>query len=99
MGFAMGNQMAQAMTPGAGAPQGSGAAPPPIPSGPTFFAAIGGQQAGPFDTAALKAQIESGNVSRETLVWTEGMAEWAPADGVEAVRSLFASTPPPLPGQ
>jgi len=99
MGFAMGNQMAQAMTPGAGAPQGSGAAPPPIPSGPAFFAAIGGQQAGPFDKAALKAQIESGNVSRETLVWTEGMAEWAPADGVEAIRSLFASTPPPLPGQ
>ena len=48
MGFAMGNQMAQAMTPqqGGQAPAQGGAAPPPIPQGPKYFAAIGGQQAG-----------------------------------------------------
>lgn len=99
MGFAMGNQMAQAMTPGAQAPQGAGATPPPIPQAPTYFAAIDGQQAGPFDAAALKAQIESGTVTRETLVWTEGMAEWTAAGQVDAVATMFGATPPPLPGQ
>ena len=101
MGFAMGNQMAQAMTPQqggqGGAPAQGGAAPPPIPSGPKYFAAIDGQQAGPFDTAALKQQIEGGSVTRDTLVWTEGMANWATAGEVDAVAKLFGAAPPPLP--
>ncbi|MGB1656504.1 MAG: SPFH domain-containing protein [Longimicrobiales bacterium] len=99
MGFAMGNQMAQAMTPGAQTSQGTGATPPPIPQAPKYFAAIDGQQAGPFDAAALKAQIEGGTVTRETLVWTEGMAEWTAAGQVDAIATMFGATPPPLPGQ
>ena len=97
MGFAMASQMGQAMSPqGQNAPQ-SGSAPPPIPQGPKFFAAIGGQQAGPFDAGALKQQIESGAVTRETLVWSEGMAEWTAAGHVDSVSKLFGSVPPPLP--
>ena len=99
MGFAMGNQMAQSMTPNPQAPQSGGAAPPPIPQGPKYFAAIDGQQAGPFDAAAIKAHIEDGSVTRETLVWSEGMAEWTAAGAVGAVAKLFPATPPPLPGQ
>jgi membrane protease subunit (stomatin/prohibitin family) len=102
MGFAMGNQMAQAMSQpqggGQGGAQQGGAAPPPIPQGPTYFAAIDGQQAGPFDAAALKQQIESGTVTRETLVWSEGMASWTAAGEVDAVSKLFPASPPPLPG-
>ena len=97
MGFAMANQMGQALNPPGQAAAEGGATPPPIPQGPKFFAAIDGQQAGPFDTAALKQQIESGRVTRETLVWSEGMAEWAAASDVEAVSKLFGSVPPPLP--
>jgi len=100
MGFAMGNQMAQSMTPQAGqAPQSGGAAPPPLPQGPKFFAAIDGQQAGPFDAATLKARIEGGSVTRETLVWSEGMSDWTAAGDVAAVAKMFGATPPPLPGQ
>lgn len=100
MGFAMANQIGNQMSqPTQGQPPASsGAAPPPLPQGPKFFAAIGGQQAGPFDAAALGQQIASGAVTRDTLVWTDGMADWAAAGQVEAVAKLFGSTPPPLPG-
>jgi len=96
LGFAMANQMGQAMQPPGAAPQ-AGATPPPIPQGPQYFAAIDGSQAGPFDPAALKAQIEAGSVKKETLVWSEGMSEWTAAGDVEAVSKLFGAAPPPLP--
>ncbi|MDG2282047.1 MAG: SPFH domain-containing protein [Longimicrobiales bacterium] len=97
MGFAMGNQMAQSMTPSTPAPQGEGTAPPPIPQDPKYFAAIDGQQAGPFNAIAIKAHIADGSVTKETLVWSEGMAEWTAAGAVDAIARLFPATPPPLP--
>lgn len=99
MGFAMANQIGQAMnqpTGGAGQAQG-GAAPPPLPQGPSFFAAIDGKQAGPFNAAALRQHIESGSVTRDTLIWSEGMSDWTSAGQVEAVAKMFGSVPPPLP--
>jgi membrane protease subunit (stomatin/prohibitin family) len=96
LGFAMANQIGQAMNQPPATPAPS-AGPPPIPQGPSYFAAIDGKQAGPFDASALKGQIEAGSVTRETLVWSEGMAEWTAAGEVDAVAKLFASAPPPLP--
>jgi membrane protease subunit (stomatin/prohibitin family) len=99
MGFAMANQLGQALSPQGPASSGAqpGATPPPLPQEPKYYAAIGGEQSGPYDAAALKAQIASGAVTRETLVWTEGMANWAAAKEVESVARLFDSVPPPLP--
>ena len=103
LGFAMASQMGQALNqPQQSAPQAGGApptpaGPPPLSKGPQYFAAIDGEQAGPFDTAELGRQIEAGKVTRDTLVWTEGMAEWAAAGDVETVASLFGAQPPPLP--
>jgi membrane protease subunit (stomatin/prohibitin family) len=100
MGFAMANQIGQSMSQPQGGQQGAasgGAAPPPLPQGPKFFAAIDGQQAGPFDAAAMKQHIAGGKVTKETLVWAEGMANWTAAGEVDAVAKLFGSVPPPLP--
>ncbi len=96
LGFAMANQIGQAMSQPPAAP-GQAPSPPPLPQGPKYFAAVDGKQAGPFDAAALKQRIETGSVTRETLVWTEGMTEWAAAGDVEGVAKLFGATPPPLP--
>ncbi|MCX7933753.1 MAG: SPFH domain-containing protein [Planctomycetota bacterium] len=72
------------------------AAPPPLPG--QFYAAIGGQQAGPFDLQTLRSQAVSGALTRETLVWRQGMANWTPAGQVPELSALFAaSSPPPLP--
>ena len=99
-GIAMGNQMAGAMAqPGQVQPPPSpGAAPPPIPQPIQYFAVVNGQQAGPFDQAALQRYMQAGSITRETLVWKQGMAAWTAAGQVPDVAGLFATPPPPPPG-
>lgn len=96
MGFAMAQQMAQAMPPmGAARPA---AAPPPLPTAGAFFVGVNGQQTGPFDPAALAQMIRSGQLTRESLVWREGMPNWSAAGAVADLASLFGPAgPPPLP--
>src|SRR5262249_20839093 len=67
------------------------ATPPALPG---WHVAEQGRAVGPLEFAALAAEIAAGRVSRETLVWTAGMAAWEPASKVTALRALF---PPPLP--
>ena len=98
MGFAMANQLAQSM--GTQAPTQPAAAPstpPPLPQQTPFFVAINGQQAGPFDIAALQQKIAAQQIQRDTLVWKEGMSNWAKASEVDGIKHLFAVMPPPLP--
>jgi membrane protease subunit (stomatin/prohibitin family) len=94
LGFAMANQIGQSMN----QPQQGGATPPPVPQGPQYHVAVDGKQTGPFGTDALKQQIQSGAVTKDTLIWSEGMAEWTAAGKVDAVAKLFGTVPPPLPG-
>ncbi len=98
-GVAMGAQMMNAMTGGAAAaPFGAGAAaPPPITGAVAFHVAVNGQQTGPFDLAALQQQAASGNLTRASLVWKAGMAQWAKAGEVPELAPLFANVPPPVP--
>ena len=44
-----------------------------------YFVSVNFQPAGPFDTAGLRELIGSGQLTRDTLVWKEGMANWAAA--------------------
>ncbi len=103
MGFAMAQQMAQSMSRQAppqgtqGVPPGGPAAPPPVPPEVKFHVAVDGQASGPFDLAALKQQVQSGQLTRETLVWKEGMAQWTAAGKVPELTGLFGAVPPPLP--
>ncbi len=102
MGFAMANQMGQAMSPGAGNHNSNaspGAPPPPLPGQASFYVALDGKQAGPFDSASLARLAGEGKVNRESLVWKQGMANWTPAGQVAELSNLFGAVPPPLPGQ
>ncbi|MEM0983321.1 MAG: SPFH domain-containing protein [Planctomycetota bacterium] len=97
LGLAFGQQMGQALnTPATGPAAGI---PPPIPTGIQYFVAVDGQQTGPFDLDGLQQQASSGRLTRESLVWTQGMAGWEKAGGVAELAPVFASTPPPLPPQ
>jgi hypothetical protein len=94
-GMAMGAQMANAMT---GAAQSTAAAsPPPIPAAAMFHVAVGQNQTGPFDMATLQSQAASGQLTRNSLVWRTGMAQWAKAGDVPELASIFAAVPPPVP--
>jgi membrane protease subunit (stomatin/prohibitin family) len=96
-GVAVGQQMGSALGSAFGAGQSQGA-PPPLPAGVAFHAAIDGASAGPFDMSALAAHVKSGKITRKSLVWRGGMANWVAAETVPELQGLFADSPPPLPG-
>ena len=97
-GMAMAGQMANALNPNSpGNVAASAAAPPPLPSAVSYFVAINGAQAGPFDVNTLGAKIREGAVTRDSLVWKQGMAGWVAASTISDMAGLFAAVPPPLP--
>jgi MoxR-like ATPase len=44
----------------------------------------GGIQRGPVPAAELRQLVESGQLNSHAMVWTQGMAQWAPAETVKA---------------
>lgn len=100
MGFAMANQMGSTF---GGVPQQhaqtqqSGAMPPPMPPAITYFVALNGQQNGPFDMQTMKQMAAQNQITKETLVWREGMASWLPINDLVELVSIFGSVPPPIP--
>jgi membrane protease subunit (stomatin/prohibitin family) len=94
-GLAMGQQMAAAMAPQT--TTSAAAAPPPLPVAAGFYLGVNGQQVGPFGPADLPAQVASGQLTPDTLVWRQGMGAWARAADVPEVNSAFGAAPPPLP--
>lgn len=95
IGMGMAQPIANAMSGQGQAPAAGG--PPPLPGAVMLYVAVNGQQTGPFDLATLKQQIASGRVTKETLVWKQGMAQWSAASEVPELAPLFAATPPPVP--
>ncbi|NDZ83426.1 DUF4339 domain-containing protein, partial [Streptomyces sp. SID10853] len=87
---------APAAAPAAPAPA---AGPPPLPTQEQWFIGVNGAQQGPYDGSALNGLVGAGTLTRETLVWKDGMAGWLAADQVPGISGLFGSVPPPLPPQ
>jgi membrane protease subunit (stomatin/prohibitin family) len=99
IGMAAGQAATRAMnTPAPAAAPAPAAGPPPLPTA-EWFVGVNGQQQGPFDVAGLAAQARAGTLSRDTLVWKNGMAAWTAAGQVPELGSAFAAVPPPLPPQ
>lgn len=96
MGFAMAQNLSQTLSQG-GSQASAPATPPPIPNSVPFFIALAGQQQGPFNLNELLAKIKTGEVNRDTLVWSQELVEWTAADKVGALTHAFAHIPPPLP--
>lgn len=109
MGVGVGGMLSQSMGNlfQANAPTGAppntaaagGAMPPPLPGVLQYFVANQGAQTGPFEMAALQAQVQNGSLQRDTLVWRQGMSAWAKAQDQAELQVLFAAMPPPLPPQ
>jgi membrane protease subunit (stomatin/prohibitin family) len=97
MGFAMAGSMMNAMNQGMNPNQQQQQGPPPMPQGATFFAVVNGQQAGPFDVNVLRQMVTAGSLTKETMVWKQGMPNWMAAGQVQELFSIFGATPPPVP--
>lgn len=74
--------------------QGGATVPPPVLQ---MHVVVNGAQAGPFDIAALTQMVASGTLTKDTLVWKAGMANWAAASTVAELNTVFGAVPPPLP--
>ena len=81
----------------AGAAVAASTTPPPIPQEKFYYLAVDGEQAGPFTMAGLKEQLDADSLARDTLVWTEGLADWVKAEDLGELAPLLAQMPPPLP--
>jgi len=94
VGLAMANRMSDSVGRG-------DSAPPPLPSAAvTFHIAVNGEAKGPFSVEALRAQVSSGALTSDTLVWSADMSNWTPANDVDALRAVLSSSskaPPPIP--
>lgn len=58
-----------------------------------YYLHDGKEQLGPFSMEELKQN----SLTRDTLVWAEGMEDWKKAGEIEDLKAIFSATPPPLP--
>ena len=79
-----------------GAPQmpGMGASVPQV----QYYIGINGQQYGPCDWNKLQLLVQQGQLTQQSYVWKNGMAQWEFAGNVAELAPLFQGTAPQLPG-
>lgn len=107
MGGAIGHNMAGMMNgmmqgmngqqPGMQQPP-QGMTPPPIPN-VAYHVVQNGQAAGPFDMGTLSQMANAGTLTKESLVWKQGMEGWVKAETVQELQPLFGPSVPPIPTQ
>ena len=73
-----------------------GAVPPPIPT-VTYHVAVNGQATGPFDISVLAQMATARQLTVDSLVWKNGMEQWAKTGTVDELKSLFTNVMPPIP--
>lgn len=101
MGFVLAQQMGGMINPQMGqqataSPQA--AVPPPMPEQVLYHYAVNGQQAGPVPLGKLKELFANRTINKDSLIWKQGMSNWAPLKEIEELKAfLGGSTPPPLP--
>lgn len=96
VGGAVGQNMAGIMNnamSGTSQPIQNNMTPPPIPT-VAYHIAVNGQATGPFDIATLTQMANTGQITADSLVWKNGMAEWAKAETVDELKSMFTVMPP-----
>lgn len=74
-------------------PLQNGMTPPPVPV-VSYHIAVNGQAAGPFDIATLTQMANTGQLTADSLVWKNGMAQWAKAGTVDELKGFFTAMPP-----
>ena len=65
----------------------------------SYMVGVNGQQAGPFDWNQLQQLVSQGQLTQQTYVWKQGMANWDFAGNVQELHPLFMNAAPPqMPG-
>ena len=105
MGAAMGMGAAPQMPGMGGAPQMPGMQMKQATPQVSYMVGVNGQQAGPFDWNQLQQLVSQGQLTQQTYVWKQGMANWDFAGNVQELHPLFMNAAPaqmpgmpPMPG-
>lgn len=61
-----------------------------------WFAAVNGQQQGPFSTEQLRGSLQNGLFSLETFVWRQGFSDWQPISQCPELSTKASVVPPSL---
>lgn len=77
-------------------PPGMVMAPPALPAH-QYFVAHNGQSLGPYGAQQLQQLLAGGNLTRDSMLWREGLAGWMPAHQMAELAPLFPAQAPPLP--
>lgn len=96
VGGVVGQNIAGAMSGamnGMNQPMQNGAVPPPIPQ-TAYHVAVNGSATGPYNLSVLQQMATSGQLTKESLVWKNGMAEWVKAGAVDELKGSFIDIPP-----
>ncbi len=70
-----------------------------------IYVVRGTERAGPFTEAETRAQLASGELKNDSLVWWEGLAEWTPIARTPLAASAAVTpgapltVPPPVPAE
>jgi len=97
MGMALANQMASQQMASPWGRAAAPSAPPPPPVEHVWHIAENGETKGPFSKARMGQMAAAGELTRQTLVWTQGQDGWMTADEVQELAQLFTVMPPPPP--
>ena len=97
MGGAMGQQMAGMMNQMGQTMNQGMATPPPMPQ-VQYMLNVNGQNMGPYNMQQMQQMVQNGQMTRQTYVWKQGMANWELAGNVQELAPLFGAVPPPPPG-
>ncbi|GLQ34893.1 hypothetical protein GCM10007939_11760 [Amylibacter marinus] len=97
LGAGMGMAMADRMMRGGSVAPAPQMPPPPPVVDKVWHVAKDGASSGPFSRAELGRMAASGELSRDSYVWSAGQDGWKTADEVIELAQLFSIMPPPVP--
>ena len=61
-----------------------------------YYAALDGKQAGPFSETEVIRLVNEKRITKDTLVWHQGMPAWKRAEDLPEMLRIIALAPPPL---
>jgi membrane protease subunit (stomatin/prohibitin family) len=96
LGGAMGGQMAGMMNQ-MGQNMNQQQNTPPPPPMVQFHVLVNGQSTGPFDQQILMNMCSSGQLTLQTYVWRQGMANWDIAENIAELKTIITNSIPPPP--
>lgn len=97
VGSTFGNMFSQVVNTNPSAPVAAPA--PPVFQEPSYYLMINGQQLGGQTIQNIRDYVSRGMMNGDTMVWRNGMAQWAKASTMNELAPLFVqqAPPPPMP--